>query len=90
MEFVRFLATKDEINTMANIKGVPSVAADSEDIDIYKDILKPEKVEMEGVNEGNITAKMVTDWYTSVNNYVAGKYASSKEALEDFIKMCKQ
>lgn len=90
VEFVRFLATKDEINTMANIKGVPSVASDSKDIDVYKDMLKPEKVEMEGVNEGSITSAMVTDWYTSVNKYVAGDYASSKDALEDFVKMCKQ
>ena len=90
VEFVRFLATKDEINTMANIKGIPSVATESQDIDVYKDILDPDKVEMEGVNEGTITSDMVSDWYTSVNKYIAGDYASSKEALEDFVKMCGQ
>ena len=75
---------------MANIKGIPSVAAESKDIDIYKNILNPEKVEMEGVNEGTITSAMVSDWYTSVNRYIAGDYASSEEALDDFVKMCKQ
>ena len=45
VEFIRFLARKDELNTMANIKGIPSVA---------------------------------------------GEYASEKDALKDFVSMCKQ
>lgn len=90
VEFVRFLATKDEINTIANIKRVPSVAAESTELDIYKDISKPEKVEMTGVNEGIITSNMVSNWYTCVNKYVAGEYATDKEALEAFVEMCSQ
>lgn len=90
VEFLRFLATKDEINTIANIKGVPSVALESTDLDVYKDISKPEKVEMEGVNEGTITSSMVTNWYSCVNKYVAGEYETDKQALEEFVEMCKQ
>ena len=87
---IRFLATKDEINTIANIKGVPSVALESTDLDVYKDISKPEKVEMKGVNEGTITSSMVTNWYSCVNKYVAGEYETDKQALEEFAEMCKQ
>ena len=90
VEFMRFLATKDEINTIANIKGVPSVALESTDLDVYKDISKPEKVEMKGVNEGTITSSMVTNWYSCVNKYVAGEYETDKQALEEFMEMCKQ
>lgn len=90
VEFMRFLATKDEINTIANIKGVPSVALESTDLDVYKDISKPEKVEMKGVNEGTITSSMVTNWYSCVNKYVAGEYETDKQALEEFVEMCKQ
>lgn len=89
VEFIRFLATKDEINTMADIKGIPSVAAAGTDIEIYKDVLEPEKVEMEGINEGDITSDMVSDWYSCVNKYVAGDYATAKEALEAFVEMCR-
>ena len=90
VEFMRFLATKDEINTIANIKGVPSVALESTDLDVYKDISKPEKIEMKGVNEGTITSSMVTNWYSCVNKYVAGEYETDKQALEEFVEMCKQ
>lgn len=88
MEFIRFLAQKEEINTMANIKGVPSVAADSKDLDIYKDVLNPKKVEMEGTNDGTITSDMVANWYSCVNKYVAGEYENDTVALEDFATMC--
>ena len=90
VEFIRFLATKDEINTMADIKRIPSAAAEKTELDIYKDILNPAKVEMEGVNEGSITSDMITAWYSSVNKYIAGDYATDKEALESFVKMCNQ
>lgn len=90
VEFMRFLTTKDEMNTMANIKGIPSVAVENEDLDVYKNILNPEKVEMKGVNEGDITWKIVESWYSSVNNYVAGEYETDEEALEDFAEMCGQ
>ena len=89
VEFIRFLATKDEINTMADIKGVPSVAVENADIDIYKDILKPEKVEMEGINEGDITSDMISGWYSCVNKYAAGDYGTAKEALEAFVEICR-
>lgn len=88
VEFLRFLARKDEINTMANIKGIPSVAVESEDIDVYKDILKTEKTEMEGINEGKITFAMQEEWYSCVNKYIAGDYADEKEAAADFVKLC--
>lgn len=90
VEFLRFLAGKDELNTLASIKGVPSVAVESNDIDVYKDIKKPEKTEMEEVNEGAITSSMVTNWYSSVNQYIAGEYTDEKEALENFVEMCAQ
>ncbi len=46
LEFLRFLATKDEINKMAEVKGIPSVAVDGTNADIYKDVLNPGKTEM--------------------------------------------
>ena len=90
IEFMRFLATKKEINTIANMKGVPSVAVENEDNDIYKNISEPGKVEMEGTNEGEITSAMTNAWYSCVNKYIAGDYASDREALEDFAKLCSQ
>lgn len=90
IEFVRFLTRKDEMNTMANIKGIPSAASESQNLDIYKNILNPEKVQLKGVNEGKITSAMISGWYTDVNKYVAGEYATEEEALEDFVNTCSQ
>lgn len=90
VEFVRFLATKDEINTMAEIKGIPSVAVESTTADIYKNVLNPEQAELNGVNEGTITAEIEKNWTDCVNEYVSGEYATSREALEAFVKRCSQ
>ena len=88
VEFIRFLATKDEINKMADIKGVPSVAVEKSDVAIYKEILNTEKTEMEAVNEGKITPAMVSDWYGCMNGFASGSYTSAKEAAEDFVARC--
>ncbi len=88
VEFIRFLTTKDEINKIADVKGVPSVAAEKSDIAIYKDILNTEKTEMKAVNEGKITPAMVSDWYGCMNGFASGSYASAKEAAEDFVARC--
>lgn len=90
VEFIRFLATRKEINTMANIKGIPSVAVKHTDQTVYQNILKPKKVEMEAVNEGKITSDIIAEWYTVTNQYVAGKYIDGYEALKDFVKKCSQ
>ncbi len=89
VEFLRFLATKDEINQMADIKGVPSVAKEKDGIQIYKNVIKPEKVEMNCVNKGEITPKMITEWYTCTNKYATGKFATAKEALQAFVQSCR-
>lgn len=88
LEFLRFLATKDEINKIAEIKGVPSVAVDGINADIYKDVLNPEKTEMNYINDGTITTTMSSGWYTSINKYITGEFGSSKEALQYYVKLC--
>ena len=89
-EFLRFLATKDEINKIADVKGVPSIAKAKTDVDIYRDVLNPEKVEMQYVNDGTITQPMIAAWYTCMNKYATGEYASAREAVETFVKLCSE
>lgn len=89
IEFIRFLATKEEINKMGDIKGVPSVAKESTNVEIYQNILKSQKVEMNCVNTGEITPAMIANWYTCMNKYAAGDFATTKEATEYFVNLCK-
>lgn len=90
IEFMRFLVTRDEINKIADVKGVPSIAKEKTDVAIYQNVLNPKKVEMEGVNDGTITQPMIADWYTCMNKYATGEYASAREAVEAFVKLCSE
>ena len=89
VEFLRFLATKDEINTMSSVKGIPSVAVEPTNADIYQDILSPEMTENAYINDGTISPDMSASWYTVANGYATGKYKTAGAALEAFAKSCK-
>lgn len=88
VEFIRFLATSNEINQIADVKGVPSVAVKKTDVAVYRDILNNSKAELECVNDGTITPAMVSNWYTCINKYSSGKIESSRAALEEFVALC--
>ena len=88
LEFLRFLATKDEINTIADIKGVPSVALEKTEETVYQNVLKDQKVEQRCINDGTITAGITSCWYTSVNSYASGTMQTPEEAVEYFVTLC--
>lgn len=88
IEFIRFLATRDEINTLANIKGVPSIAIESSDLEIYTNINNPTSIETQAINDGRITWHMMLNWNSCLERYVVGEYATVDESLENFIMSC--
>ena len=90
VEFMRFFTTKDEINKIADIKGIPSVAVQKTDAGIYKYIFNTKNIEMECVNEGKVTPKIVENWYASMNKYASGEFAGDKEAAEYFVGLCSE
>lgn len=90
VEFMRFMSTSDEINKMASVKGVPSVAVNNTDADIYKNVLNPEKTEMNCVNDGTISSGMITNWYTCINKYISGEFKTGKDALRQFVSLSKK
>lgn len=90
VEFVRFLATKDEINTMSSVKGIPSVAVEPTNADIYQNILDSEMTENAYINDGTITPDMNASWYSVASEFATGKYKTAGKALEAFAKSCKQ
>ncbi len=90
VEFMRFMSTSDEINKMASLKGVPSVAVKGTDADIYKDVINPAKTEMNYVNDGTISSSVISNWYTCVNKYISGDFKTGKDALKHFVSLCKK
>lgn len=88
VEFIRFLATKDEINKIADVKGVPSVAVERTDIEIYKNMIEPSKVETEFVKNDRINPGLNSIWYSVTYRYASGQYLDKKTAIDDFISQC--
>ncbi len=84
---MKFLATNDEINKMADIKGVPSVAKKKNDVKLYSNVIKPKNVESECVMSDSIDAGMISNWYNCINQYVEGKFKNSDEAIKAYIKL---
>lgn len=83
-EFMRFYATKDELNKMASTKGVPSIAKEKYNSDIYKYIDNPEAIEINCIYDGKVTQKDFDAWYTCINSF-ATKKLSKEEAIKSFI-----
>lgn len=87
-EFLRFMATSKEINTLSSVKGIPSVAKEPESPEIYADVLSDEAQKNAYINDGSITYDMTVAWYSAITKYAEGKYPSVEAALEDFTKAC--
>ena len=83
-EFMRFYATKDELNKMASTKGVPSIAKEKYNSDIYKYIDNPEAIETNCIYDGKVTQKDFDAWYTCINSF-ATKKLSKEETIKSFI-----
>lgn len=87
VEFLRFLATEDQLNTIASIKGVPSVAKNSTD-ERYTDIGNPERVQARFVNDGTLLNHM-KDYFNIIANRVGkGDITSAKEAAQNYVGRC--
>lgn len=87
IEFLRFMARQDELNTLASIKGVPSIAKVSTDTR-YANIGNV-KVEVSIVNNGTIMPYVGTCFTLSANEFLSGNLKSADEALKYFLEKCK-
>jgi len=87
LEFLRFLATEKEINTMADVKGVPSIASVTTSPAIYQNIEASEVLEHRAVNTGTITPDMSAKWYACTRAYMDGEYDSPESAVRDFLSV---
>lgn len=80
IEFIRFLATEKQINIMAEVKGVPSVAVNSTD-ERYTDVKNPSNVEASYVNDGGTTSLL-----RNSIEVIATAYGEKKVTLDKAMK----
>ena len=84
VEFLRFMARQDELNTLASIKGVPSAAKETTD-ERYTALNDIDKVEMKGVSDGTVPAYIGT---LLANELLDGSIASADDAVASFVARC--
>lgn len=88
VELLRFLATTDQMNQMADVKGVPSAAKESTKPEIYTNVLDEDAIRSSKVNDGSVTSDMVGSWYSCTSSYVNGTYGTRQEAIDAFLTCC--
>lgn len=85
VEFIRFLMTEEQLNTMAEVKGMPSVAVNPAD-ERYPQIHDIKNLQGSFENDGSI-GNDIREAFTQVcNDFGAGSYKDAKEATAAFIK----
>lgn len=87
VEFIRFMARQDELNTLASVKGIPSVTKNSSD-ERYTGLDSMDKVQDSAVFDGKIYGYVSTAFNHSVTDMLNGEVTGSEEALADFISKC--
>ncbi len=85
IEFMRFMVKQTQLNTMGNIKGMPSIAVNSDDAR-YQSISKAENIQTTFANDGTISSNMKNIFTNVCNSYAKGEYASPKDAADAFVK----
>lgn len=81
VEFLNFMATETEINKVAEIKGMPSVAKNSSDTR-YASAINPAKVEKRYVYNGKIRDGVNGAIADCANRYGSGTYKTVDEVIE--------
>ena len=87
VEFLRFMARQDELNTLASIKGVPSAARETTD-ERYTALNDVEKVEMKVVSDGTVPAYIGTLLSHAANELLDGSIASADDAVASLASRC--
>lgn len=87
IEFIRFLVTEKQINTMAEIKGVPSVAINSSD-ERYNNVKNPSNVELSYINDGGASSLLRNSIEVVATSYGQKKLKTLDDAMKTLEEYC--
>lgn len=87
LEFLRFLAQEDQLNTLASVKGVPSAIKNSSDAR-YEGIQNAENVAARYVNDGTILNHVKNYFKQTASGLGNGDYATTEDAARDYVQRC--
>lgn len=86
-EFMRFLGTKNQLEIIASVKGVPAVTKDAAD-ERYTAIKSITNAEMSCVNDGSIENHIITNFVSYANALADGTVSSPEAAAQEFVDKC--
>lgn len=84
VEFLRFLATGEQMNRMASIKGMPSAAVDGAD-ERYASLKNAKNLQATFSNDGSVPGAVRDAYLTVCIAFGAGEYATAGEAATAFV-----
>ena len=87
LEFLRFMAREDQLNTPASVKGVPSIAKNAPD-ERYSNLNSIEKVEVSTVCDGSVAGYVGSCFVSSAADLAGGVTADTAAAPEEFVSAC--
>lgn len=85
VEFMRFLATEEQLNTIASVKGMPSVAKNSSD-EKYAGIENDDLIERSYIDKGEIKNSVKSSVANVGNQFGNGNYENADEAVANLEK----
>ena len=88
IEFLRFMATDEQIEKMASIKGMPAVNQNAVD-ERYTAMKNQTPIASETADNGTIPSSVREAFNTVCTEFGAGTYHTAQEAARAFVEMCK-
>lgn len=81
VEFMKFLAREEEINKLAEVKGMPSVAVNNKD-ERFDQALNPDKEAGRYINNGELGSAITSYICDTANKMGRGEIATADEAIQ--------
>lgn len=82
VEFMKFLTTEEQMNTIASVKGMPSAAKNTED-EKYAGIQDEDLIERSYIDKGEIKNSVKSEVANVANQFGKGTYKDADGAIED-------
>lgn len=87
VEFIRFLATEEQINTIASVKGMPSVANNNTD-ERYGALKNDNNAQLSYTNDGTVINHYKDYVASAANKLGTGEFKSTEDAVRFYIDEC--
>lgn len=87
VEFLRFMMQEKEIDEMASIKGLPSMAENGTD-ERYAGLRDAKSIEASFINDGSVPDSIRAALEQVCNDFGAGVYGNANEAVQTFVELC--